>query len=140
MSERASEWTANEETEATRRIPDGARSFDSGVLEAQGVTFSDTFATEATADHYCSPQESLGMVGRVACGEPGGPAAEGSIPDSPGSGVVLDSERIVGEPSIASPFVPGGLEPLPWQFWAGAGVFGTVSAYRHWMYDRESDR
>jgi hypothetical protein len=30
--------------------------------------------------------------------------------------------------------------PLPWQFWAGAGVFGSVFAYLLSKYDRESGR
>jgi hypothetical protein len=50
------------------------------------------------------------------------------------------SQDIVDEGSLAYPFVPGGLEPLPWQFWAGSGVFGAVFAYLLSKYDRESGR
>ncbi|SEN62596.1 plastocyanin [Halorientalis persicus] len=139
-SHSAATYSTDNDRAETRRIPEGARSFNSGVFEEQGATFSYTFATEGTYDYYCSPHKTLGMVGRIVCGEPGGPATEGSIPDSPGSGVMPDSKKIVEEGSIAYPFVPGGLEPLPWQFWAGAGVFGTVFAYLLSKYDRESDR
>ncbi|AQL42832.1 hypothetical protein BV210_08955 [Halorientalis sp. IM1011] len=139
-SHSATTYSTDNDRAETRRIPEGARSFDSGVLEEQGATYSYTFATEGTYDYYCSPHKTLGMVGRIVCGEPGGPATEGSIPDAPGSGVMPDSEKIVEEESISYPFVPGGLEPLPWQFWAGAGVFGSVFAYLLSRYDRESGR
>ncbi|RXK50468.1 plastocyanin/azurin family copper-binding protein [Halorientalis pallida] len=139
-SHSAATYSTDNDRAETRRIPEGARSFDSGVFEKQGATFSYTFATEGTYDYYCSPHKSLGMVGRIVCGEPGGPATEGSITDSPGSGVMPDSQKIVEEGAISYPFVPGGLEPLPWQFWAGAGVFGTIFAYLLSRYDRESDR
>lgn len=132
--------TDNDEAE-TQRVPEGASGFDSGTLEEQGATFSHTFTVEGTYDYYCAPHKTVGMVGRIVCGEPGGPATEGSIPDPPGSGVIPASGDIVDEGSIGYPYVPGsGLQPLPWQFWAGASVFGLIHVYLFSKYDRESDR
>jgi plastocyanin len=75
------------------RIPEGAQAFDSGTLSEQGATFEHTFETTGTFDYYCIPHKSLGMVGRIVVGEPGGPA-EGSMPPD---GKVPQSQTIVDE-------------------------------------------
>lgn len=71
------------------RLPDGADSFDSGTISS-GV-FRHTFETPGTYDYYCIPHKTIGMVGRVVVGEPGGPAERTPIPD----GDVPESAAIV---------------------------------------------
>lgn len=140
-SHSATSYSTDNDAAETQRIPEGASGFDSGILEAEGATHSYTFEVEGTYDYFCAPNKTVGMVGRIVCGDPGGPATEGSIPDAPGSGVMPASEDIVDGSSIGYPYVPGsGLQPLPWQFWAGASVFGLVHVYLFSKYDRESGR
>lgn len=76
------------------RIPSEATPFDSGTM-SQGE-FEYTFETPGTYDYYCIPHESMGMVGRIVVGEPGGPAEVSLIPE----GNVPDSELIVEEETI----------------------------------------
>lgn len=71
------------------RIPTEANLFDSGRM-SDGV-FEHTFDEPGTYDYYCRPHKSIGMVGRIVVGEPGGPAEESQIPD----GDVPASETIV---------------------------------------------
>lgn len=73
------------------RIPNGASSWDSGVLTDQGATFEHAFETTGTYDYFCIPHKSLGMVGRIVVGEPSGSAEGGMPPD----GRVPTSNRIV---------------------------------------------
>lgn len=77
------------------RIPDGAEAFDSGTI-SEG-SFEHSFETPGTYDYYCIPHESVGMVGRIVVGEPGGPAEESPIPN----GDVPDSETIVERGSVS---------------------------------------
>jgi plastocyanin len=51
-------------------VPDGAAAWDSGILSEQGATFEHTFETEGVYHYYCTPHESLGMIGSVIVGEP----------------------------------------------------------------------
>lgn len=53
-----------------QRIPAGASAWDSGVLTEPGTTFEQTFTVPGVYDYYCSPHESLGMVGRLVVGSP----------------------------------------------------------------------
>jgi uncharacterized membrane protein len=76
------------------RIPTAASPFDSGVL-SEGE-FEHTFDTPGTYDYYCIPHESMGMVGRIVVGEPGGPAEDDPIP----SGAVPASETIVDQGTV----------------------------------------
>ena len=55
------------------RIPDNAKPFDSVKAGVAGGVFEWKFDVEGTYDYYCEPQESLGMVGRIVVGRPGGP-------------------------------------------------------------------
>lgn len=52
------------------RIPEDAPGWDSGVLSESGSTFARTFNVPGVYDYYCSPHESLGMVGRLVVGTP----------------------------------------------------------------------
>lgn len=83
------------------RIPSDAEPFDSGILS--DGTFEHTFDVVGTYDFYCRPHQSMGMVGRIVVGEPGGPAERTTIPD----GDVPDSEVIVEEKTV-SPEGTGG--------------------------------
>ncbi|MDY6775742.1 MAG: plastocyanin/azurin family copper-binding protein [Halobacteria archaeon] len=79
------------------RIPEGAKAWDSGTISGQGSTFKHTFKTPGTYDYFCIPHKSLGMVGRIVVGEPGGPA-EGSMPPD---GDVPESQTIVDQGSVS---------------------------------------
>lgn len=76
------------------RIPSGASPFDSGVISEGTVEF--TFDSQGTYDYYCIPHQSMGMVGRIVVGEPGGPAEASPIPN----GEVPDSEVIVEQGAV----------------------------------------
>lgn len=52
-----------------RRIPVGARAWDSGFL-LPDESFSVTFEKEGIYDFYCLPHEHAGMVGRIIVGKP----------------------------------------------------------------------
>jgi uncharacterized membrane protein len=139
------------------RIPPAAEPFDSGVI-SQG-SFEYTFEAPGTYDYYCIPHKSVGMVGRIVVGSPGGPAAESPNPD----GDVPDSETIVGRGTVAQGggsggnrdggamgpgMGPGGMHgrgggwfgALP--FVGGAlGVLGVAGGALYWALSREgSDR
>ncbi|MFQ3319023.1 MAG: plastocyanin [Natronomonas sp.] len=51
-------------------VPDGAASWNSGILSEQGMTFEHTFETEGVYHYYCTPHESLGMIGSIIVGDP----------------------------------------------------------------------
>lgn len=84
------------------RIPTEATPFDSDVM-SEG-SFDRTFDVPGTYDYYCIPHESMGMVGRIVVGEPGGPAEDGSIPQ----GTVPSSEAIVEQGRISTDEFEGG--------------------------------
>ncbi len=79
------------------RIPQGAEPWNSDTLSTQGESFEHTFGMAGTYDYFCIPHKTLGMVGRVVVGDPGGPA-EGSMPPD---GDVPESSTIVDEESVA---------------------------------------
>jgi plastocyanin len=58
-----------------QRVPDGASSFNSGVLDS-GQTFSHTFETAGIFEYFCLPHEGAGMVAAVIVGTPSNPTAE----------------------------------------------------------------
>ena len=62
---------------SVRRIPEEAEAWNSGTLTEQGATFE----IEGTYDYYCIPHKTLGMVGRLVVGKPGGPAVDSHPPD-----------------------------------------------------------
>ena len=59
------------------RIPEGAASWDSGLMNTKGRHFDVTFTVEGVYDYFCLPHENDGMVGRIIVGKPGGP---GTLP------------------------------------------------------------
>jgi|GEM_PF-371707 len=87
---------AHSATAYESRIPADASAFDSGVVSSGGFEY--TFEEPGTYDYYCIPHESVGMVGRIVVGSPGGPAEESPIP----AGDVPESDAIVEEGAIAS--------------------------------------
>ena len=69
-------------------VPDGAESWDSGLLTEDGATFEHTFETEGVYHYYCIPHETVGMIGSIIVGEPdahGQPALEDPPEDKPES-------------------------------------------------------
>ncbi|WP_160135207.1 plastocyanin/azurin family copper-binding protein [Halococcus salsus] len=120
-------------------IPEGAKSWDSGVISSG--SFSYTFQTEGTYDYYCTPHKSLGMVARIVCGSPGGPAEGTEIPDEVGSGIVPESDTIMEDKSLEYPYVPGVSHGgPPALFWGGTGVFAATTLYLYSVYDRATGR
>ncbi|GGL29206.1 hypothetical protein GCM10009037_11160 [Halarchaeum grantii] len=122
-------------------IPEGAEPWNSGTFQEQGATFDYQFQAAGTYDYYCIPHKTLGMVGRVVCGEPGGPAENNEIPDDVGSGILPDSETIVEEKALAYPYFPetsGG--PLPSLALGAATLFGLGNVYLLSQTDRFSGR
>jgi len=77
------------------RIPSDASAFDSEVISSGGFEY--TFEKPGTYDYYCIPHKSVGMVGRIVVGSPGGPAEDSPIPD----GDVPESEAIIEQGAIA---------------------------------------
>ena len=57
------------------RIPAGAAPFDSGII-FQNDAFEWTFEAEGTYDYCSLRHESIGMVGRIVVGSPGGPGEQ----------------------------------------------------------------
>ena len=56
------------------RIPESAQPFDSGLLDDDANTFEWTFDIPGTYDYFSRNHESIGAVGRIVVGKPGGPA------------------------------------------------------------------
>lgn len=94
----------SEDNGKTQMIPDGAESWDSGIISSSGATFQHTFETEGTYNYYCTPHESLGMVARIVVGEPGGPGEETTPQYSPSSGQFPPSDVIVDQGSVSFPY------------------------------------
>ncbi|WP_423999144.1 plastocyanin/azurin family copper-binding protein [Haloarcula salina] len=84
------------------RLPADASAFDSAVISSGGFEY--TFEESGTYDYYCIPHRSVGMVGRIVVGSPGGPAEASPIPD----GDVPDSDAIVEQGAIAYGSSTGG--------------------------------
>lgn len=89
---------------SVRRIPDGADPWHSQTFTESGATFEYTFEVEGTYEYYCVPHKTLGMVGRIICGEPGGIGEEEPIPDGTATGEVPSSDVIVEQGSVAYPY------------------------------------
>ncbi|WP_225336057.1 plastocyanin/azurin family copper-binding protein [Halomicrobium urmianum] len=86
---------AHSATAYENRVPSDASAFDSGTISSG--EFEYTFEEPGTYDYYCIPHKSVGMVGRIVVGSPGGPAEDSPIPD----GNVPESDAIVERGSIA---------------------------------------
>jgi plastocyanin len=104
------EWVnvsgAHSSTAYEDRIPEDADPWDSGVMTEEGATFRYTFEAEGTYDYFCTPHKTLGMVARIVCGEPGGPASGSTPPDDVGGGQFPTEQAIVDEGSLAYPWTP----------------------------------
>ncbi|MFB6236733.1 MAG: plastocyanin/azurin family copper-binding protein [Halopenitus sp.] len=96
-SHSATAYKKGTSTASVTRIPEGAEAFNSETLSEKGATYEHTFETPGTYDYFCIPHKSLGMVGRIVVGEPGGPA-EGSMPPD---GKVPKSQTIVDQGSVS---------------------------------------
>jgi len=71
---------------STQLVPDGAASWDSGLLSEAGATFEHLSETEGVYHYYCTPHETVGMIGSIIVGEPdahGQPALEEPPQDMP---------------------------------------------------------
>ncbi|WP_436927649.1 plastocyanin/azurin family copper-binding protein [Halosimplex amylolyticum] len=86
---------AHSATAYENRIPSDASAFDSGTISSG--EFEYTFEEPGTYDYYCIPHKSVGMVGRIVVGSPGGPAEASPIPD----GDVPESDAIFEQGAIA---------------------------------------
>jgi plastocyanin len=74
------------ENDQPQLVPDGAAAWDSGLLSEEGATFEHTFETEGVYHYYCTPHETVGMIGSVIVGDPdahGQPALEDPPADKP---------------------------------------------------------
>lgn len=83
---------AHEPIAYENRIPAGAERFVSRSM-TEGETFEHTFSVPGTYDYYCGLHRSeFGMVGRVVCDEPGGPAETSENPhgDLPSSDMIME--------------------------------------------------
>lgn len=101
------------------RIPSAAGTWSTAV----GETGEHTFDEPGTYDYYCQPHKTLGMVGRLVVGEPGGPA-EGSMPPD---GDVPDSQTIVDQGRVGyDAFGSGGGGDTPRNRLIGAGLLGGM--------------
>ncbi|WP_173862849.1 plastocyanin/azurin family copper-binding protein [Salinigranum rubrum] len=103
---------AHSATAYENRIPSNASAFDSGVISSGA--FEHTFEEPGTYDYYCIPHKSVGMVGRIVVGSPGGAAESSSIPD----GGVPESDAIIEQGAIAYGSSTGGDEN------SGGGMMG----------------
>lgn len=52
------------------RIPERAEPWHSGVLKEIGQSFTQKFEIEGVYNYYCTPHQSLGMIGIVVVGKP----------------------------------------------------------------------
>lgn len=124
-------------------IPESAEPWNSGVLNQPNATFTHTFRTKGTYNYYCIPHKTLGMVGKIVCGAPGGPGEKQSIPssDEPEEGLLPPSRAIVNKKNISFPYVPKtGHGGPPLLFWGGLTTFVVTSVYLFSVYDRKSGR
>ncbi len=106
-------WTIDSGTHSSTayedRIPENAEPWDSGTLAEEGASFEYTFEEPGTYDYYCIPHKTLGMIGRIVCGEPGGPAEGSTPPDTPTTaGEFPTSQAITEQGSLPYPFTGGG--------------------------------
>jgi plastocyanin len=123
-------------------IPKKAKPWNSGVLNKPGASFSYTFKAKGTYKYYCIPHKSLGMVGKIVCGAPGGPGENNSIPssDKP-EGLMPPSDILVQRKKLGFPYIPGtdhGGPPA--LFWGGLTAFTVTSIYLFGVYDRTTGR
>lgn len=93
---------APENDDHPRRIPEGARAFDSDYL-LPGESFEVTFDVPGVYDYYCIPHELAGMVGRIVVAE----AGQTGLTDYPDGD--LDPETLAGFAPVADILAHGPL-------------------------------
>ncbi|WDR04533.1 plastocyanin/azurin family copper-binding protein [Devosia rhodophyticola] len=80
-----------------RRIPNGARPWDSGYL-MPGESFEMRLTVTGVYDYYCQPHEHAGMVGRIVVGRP----PDRDYPNTARSGLIaLPDAALANFPTIA---------------------------------------
>ena len=94
---------ASENFDHSRRIPDGTKPFDSGLL-LPDESFEVTFDVPGVYDYFCIPHELSGMVGRIVVA----PLDQTLIEDYPDGD--LDQAILAGFPPIADILKQGSLE------------------------------
>ena len=55
--------------ESNAQVPDGAETWDSGILTGEGTEFSYTVEVAGDYTYFCIPHESLGMIGNFTAEE-----------------------------------------------------------------------
>lgn len=55
--------------ESNAQVPDGAETWDSGILTGEGTEFSYTVEVAGEYTYFCIPHESLGMIGNFTAEE-----------------------------------------------------------------------
>lgn len=58
------------ENDRPLRVPEQATAWDSDLLTAPGATFVQPVEIEGVYDYYCTPHESMGMIGSLIVGRP----------------------------------------------------------------------
>lgn len=81
-----------------RRIPEGARPWDSGYLVEPGATYEVTLDVPGVYDFFCRPHEAAGMVGRIVV-DPTSDAAHGVITPTAGD-TRLPAAALAGLPRV----------------------------------------
>jgi len=136
------------------RIPSGATPFDSTVISEGG--FEHTFDTPGAYDYYCIPHQSMGMVGRIVVGEPGGPAEDSPIPDgnAPESELIVEQGAVtIDEFDDSDKGARGGMMGVGPGMMTGGGpgwmvlvplgfltvVLGLVGGVAYWAFSRATD-
>ncbi|MDN5785848.1 plastocyanin/azurin family copper-binding protein [Pseudorhodobacter sp.] len=94
---------APENDDHPRRIPEGAKPFNSDYL-LPGESFEVTLEIPGVYDYFCIPHEMSGMVGRIIVAKPG----ETDFKDYPRGD--LDDMVINGFPSIADILARGSVQ------------------------------
>lgn len=122
-------------------IPKGAKGWNSGVLNKKGASFTHQFTVKGTYDYYCIPHKTLGMVARIVCGSPGGPAEGKKMPNPVGKGIMPKSKTIVKKKALSYPYYPPKPgKPLSGLAIGGVGLFFLGNAYLLSQTDRFSGR
>jgi plastocyanin len=108
------------------RIPEDTKSFDSGTLDA-GASYEHTFETPGVYNYYCTPHESLGMVGVVIVDE----VTSGPITD-PSGAAAENLERQLTEVAWLTLSEGQGATSYGWQD-------ATWDSYRYSLYNMSTN-
>lgn len=120
------------------RIPADASEWSTPV----GETAEHTFEVSGTYDYYCQPHRTLGMVGRIVVGEPGGPA-DGSMPpdgDVPASSIIVEQGAVSFADFTAGGGAGGGDLRTALIGTGLLGGFTALAAFVYWIGNSEGER